>query len=414
MAGHDFFANRQNYFLNVSSTFRGGLYAALVVGLVALGIGFTSGDPTRAWGALIFNTFFFFSIALGGVAFCGMQDVIGAVWGRPIRRLHEAFSAFLPVASVLFLIVLVAIEFNILGAGSIFSWIENPSMLDHFWGKKTWLQKNFMIARDIVCLGIICTLAHWQVSLGTVRDAAFVAGKTAEAKQMGIAARDQARYWSAPILFIYAVCYTVIAFDFLMSLSPMWFSTLWGGWCFAIMMQTLMASLLIAMFGLRETSFGHFFKRQQFHDVGKLMHGFTVFFGYLTYAHILTYWYGNVPEETEYYIHRLHGPWLWFVMILPFFNFVIPLFVMIFKASKWTKQIAVPMASIILVAQWGVYLLIVMPDTVKGPWTLPWVELGAGCFVLGAFLTSFVTFAKKNPMLPLADPLLQDSLGGGH
>jgi hypothetical protein len=414
MAAKDLYEHRQSYFLQLSPNFRGGLIGCFIIGIIAIAVGAVLAEPTRVWGALLFNVFFFFSIALGGVAFGAMQDVIGALWGRPVRRLHEAFSAFLPLSGVFFLVFLAAIWLDIGGAGSVYVWIADPSIVDHFYGKETWLQKNFMLIRNVFALLVILGLAHWHVKGGLERDAAFVSGDQKRAVDLGNANRDKLRYWSAPVLVVFALCYSLMAFDLLMSLSPMWFSTLFPGWLFAIMMQTLMASILITMFLLQETRVGEIYQRQQFHDVGKLMHGFTIFFAYLTYSHVLTFWYGNLPEETEYLIHRLHAPWIYLVMAAPIFSFVIPLFVLIFKPAKWTKVIALPIALLILAAQWVAYLILVMPETVKGPWLFPWVELGAFLLVLGAFLWSFVRFGQKHPMVPIADPLLQKSLSAHH
>ena len=197
-----------------------------------------------------------------------------------------------------------------------------------------------------------------------------------------------------------------------MSLSPLWFSTLWGGWLFAIMMQTLMAASLLVMFSVRGTTFGAYIKRQQFHDVGKLMHGFTVFFAYLTYAHVLTYWYGNVPEETEYFLHRLHGPWLYIVLGVPLAAFVLPLYVLIFKAAKWTPQVAIPLSLIILVAQWFTFMLVVMPEIKGAAEGAPWIEIGLFFGVFGLFAATFFWFSKRFPMLPIADPLLPEANSG--
>jgi hypothetical protein len=107
------------------------------------------------------------------------------------------------------------------------------------------------------------------------------------------------------------------------------------------------------------------------------MHGFSIFFAYLTYAHILTYWYGNMPEETEYFLLRMKTPWLYIVLIAPLLSFLIPLYGLIPKASKWTKMITCPIAIGILVAQWFTYLLVVMPEVVKsGPFGVPAIEIG--------------------------------------
>ena len=201
-----------------------------------------------------------------------------------------------------------------------------------------------------------------------------------------------------------------------MSLAPTWLSTLFGGWLFAIMMQTLMATLLVTMWVLKGTPIGSVIQRNHFHDVGKLMHGFTIFFAYLTYAHVLTYWYGNMPEETQYFIKRLEAPWIYIVLIAPLVSFVIPLYGMIPKASKWTKMIGGSIAIGILVAQWFTYLLVVMPEVVgKGEMSLPWVELGAFFGVFGLFLSSVFFFGRRNPMVSIGDPLLHDAMAeAGH
>jgi hypothetical protein len=179
------------------------------------------------------------------------------------------------------------------------------------------------------------------------------------------------------------------------------------------MMQTLMASLLVCMWIFKGSAIGSVIQRQQFHDVGKLMHGFTIFFAYLTYAHILTFWYGNMPEETEYLIHRMHAPWIYIVIGAPIFSFLIPLYSMIPKAAKWTKMIGGTVAIGILIAQWFTYMLLVQPEVSKSM-TLPWIEVGMFLGVFGLFLVSIFVFAKKNPMVAVGDPLLTDFFAESH
>jgi hypothetical protein len=274
-----------------------------------------------------------------------------------------------------------------------------------------------MYARVAVLLLVFTYLVVWQLRLSTGRDQLWVDGKDAEAHEKGEEVRVKTRFWSAPILIIFGIGFTFFVFDVTMSLAPLWFSTLWGGWHFAVMMQTLMASLLITMFIVKNTTFlGNYIKRQQFHDVGKLMHGFTAFFAYLTFAHVLTYWYGNMPEETLYFIKRIKGPWLFFVSIVPILAFVVPLYGLIFKASKWTSFVAIPLASLILFAQWCGYFVVVMPEVTDGSKLLPfpWVEVGLFVGMAGAFVSTFLLFAKRHPMLAVADPLLAQALEDGH
>lgn len=415
MSTNELYEQRNSFYFNLGTTARGGIVFCILMGLITFMIGLFSGDPVRAWGSFLFNLFFFFCISLGGIAFSAMQDVIGAKWGRPIMRLHEAFASFLPVSLVAFTIFFICIFFKIGSAEQVYRWIADPSMLDHFWGKNIWLRPESMLIRNFFALVVTVLIAMWQMKLKLTRDMMFIRGDQAGAKQIGEKAQARLRYWSGPILVVYALTFSLLAFDLTMSLSPLWFSTLWGGWYFSIMMQTLLATLLLAMYILRGSSLERYIGRQQFHDVGKLMHGFTIFFAYLTYAHVLTYWYGNVPEETEYFIHRLHGPWFWIIVAVPILAFVFPLFALLPKASKWTAALAIPISAVILFAQWLTDLVVVMPEVTDGAkWHFPWMEVGCFLGFLGLFIASIFWFGKRFPMISVADPLLHEALEEGH
>lgn len=411
---NDIFEQRDSFYLKTSNNTKGALVLFLVIGLAAF-VGGLFVDQTRAWGALLFNMVFFYTLALGGIAFGGMQDTVGAVWGRPIKRLHESFSMFLTPATVIFIGFLLSVKFNFAGARGVYEWIADPSMLDHFEGKKVWLVENFMIIRDIFALLFIWVLAKWQMKQSVARDMAMMAGNRDEAMELGFMAKQRLRFWCGPILVGYAVAYSLLVFDLTMSLEPLWFSTLWGGWFFGSMMHSLMAFILLMMFWLKDTNVGHLFGRQQYHDIGKLMHGFTAFFGYLTFAHVLTYWYGNVPEETEYFIHRLHGPWLPLVIATGLMVFAIPMFALIPKISKWSAVSAISISIMIFVAQWLVNLLVVMPDTADAAtWKVPWMEVGLFLGIFALFMKSFLNFGAKVPMIGVADPLLGEALSSDH
>ncbi len=412
---HNLYEQRQSFFLNPGPQARGGLIFCVMIGVLTFAIGMYTGEATRTWGSFLFNLYWFFAIALGGVVFSAMQDVIGAVWARPIMRIHESFASFLPVAAFLFAVFFLCIWLKIGKANEVYVWIKDPSILDHYWGKRTWLQPSLMMFRDLGALVAILLVSLWQLRLKLGRDMALVRGEKERAMELGLAAKKKLRYWSAPILIVYALTFSLLGFDLLMSLAPTWYSTLWAGWTFATMMQSLMATLLISMYILKKTHVGQMIRRQQFHDVGKLMHGFTIFFAYLTYAHVLTYWYANMPEETEYYIHRLHAPWIYFVYAALFLVFIFPLFALLPKASKWTAGLSIPICASILVAQWMINMLIVIPQTTDpATWKLPWLEVGQFIGFLGIFLCCFFWFSKRYPMVGIADPLLPDALSDAH
>jgi hypothetical protein len=393
--------------LQSSGLVRGFILLFLVVGAAAAFYGFSS-DATRTWGALLFNFFFFYSIAVLGLAFAGMQEVVRARWARPIKRLHEMFGSFVIVASFFFLILLGCLYTGFGGADHMYSWMMDSHLLDHFAGKRDWLVRDWLVYRNVFAVLCIAFGAWWQLRCVVSRDQKYL-DKSGDSKEYALKVRSHLRYWSAPVLVMYAFCFSLLGFDLLMSLEPLWFSTLWGAWLFALAMQTMLASLSLWMFWLKSSEIGKQYSTQQFHDVGKLLYGFSIFFAYLTYAHVLTYWYGNVPEETEYFFHRLSQPWLSIVLIAPLFNFVLPLFGLIPKASKYTRFYTPIVCMCIILSQYFVMMLVVMPVVVHTDkhMFLPLIELGIGIGVLGLFLASLFRFGTKYPVVAAGDPDLR-------
>lgn len=408
---NELYEKRNDFFVKESNGVRNTVYALGAIGLAALIFGFVK-DPVRTWGAILTNNIFFMYIALGGLILSSIQDTIGATWGRPIKRIMEAFGTFFTASATISIVFLVCIKLKLLGAGEVYKWIANPSMLDHFPGKNVWLTQDFFIIRNIISLAIMLVLVQWSRKQNSLADHAFLSGKLNEAEQLGNLAKDRLRFWSGPVLFAYGLLFTFFATDFTMSLSPLWFSTLWGGWSFAVLMQSLLAFTLILLYFFKKASFGAFISRSQFHDVGKLLHGFTAFWGYLTFSHILTYWYGNVPEETEYFIHRLHQPWMGMLIAVGIMAFVIPLFALIPKKAKWTFGLSFPIALCVLVAQWLMHLIVVQPEVVKDPssFGVPLVEIGVFLLFAAGFTYRVYSYGRKNMMVSLADPLLQKYL----
>ena len=414
---NELFDKKDQFYLHPSRGWQYAIYASMILGVGLVGFGFWSLESRTVWGTLLFNLFFFFCLGLGGVAVSAILDVIGAIWARPFKRLWESFGAFVPVAAAFFTIFLIAVYFDIGGAQATYNWIVDPGIVAHFYGKNVWLSGGFMVLRSLLILSAIVACVLWQLKQSVGRDMVLLNDGEAEARRLGEETREKLRFWCGGILIVYGVGLTFFGMDLMMSLSPLWFSTLFGGWQFAILMQTLFATTLLFFFRLKSTRVGVVLNRTHFHDVGKLMHGFTVFFAYTTYAHILTYWYGNVPEETEYFIHRMHEPWLYLLFLIPVIAFIIPLYTLVFKAAKWTWYVTIPLAVMILTGQWFTNMLVVMPEVspVTGSFgVMPLVAFGGFLFFLGVFFSTFFWFSRRYPMIGLADPLLAQALDSGH
>ena len=400
----------KRYTLPITMTVKGAIVFCLLIGAATLLYAYVSGNALRAWGSILASVFFFFLVALGGAAFACMQDLLGALWGRPIKRLHESFASFLPVVMIFCLVFFLCIKLGIADADKVYVWIADHDLLHHFVGKRSWLIEDFMLVRVLVLLAIILACVYWQLRQSLRADRMLLLADKSEALQLAAANRKRLRFWSAPLLVVYALCFTFVCFDLTMSLAPTWFSTLWGGWNFAIMMQTMLAFLLLFMFALKGTSIGKQYGVKQFHDVGKLLFGFTIFFAYLTYAHVLTYWYANMPETAEYFIHRLQQPWFALIIVLPLCSFFLPMVAFIPKASKWTAYVAIPVCVMVIISQWATQVVVIAPELDRDhTWRLPLIEFGIFVGFWGLFMCCVSLFSRRFPMLAVSDPLLEEA-----
>ncbi|MCY4381097.1 MAG: hypothetical protein OXC40_05980, partial [Proteobacteria bacterium] len=407
------YERRNEFFFKPSLLLQCVLIALFVFGSSYFVYSFST-DPKRAWGALLCNNLFFFLLSLGGLVFGLIQDACGAEWSRPIKRYHETFAVFFYVSSLIFLVVLTAIKLDFMQAREVYSWIANPHILDHFPGKNQWLVEDFFLVRVVgylILMAAVVWWAQWQIYLP---DKTFLAGNLGDTRRLAQRASDRLRFWSSPCLFFLGVIFSGFVIDVYMSLAPLWFSTLWAGWLFATLIQILLCVTALTMFVVKKTSAGSLISQSQFHDIGKLLHGFSAFWAYLTYAHVLTYWYGNVPEETEYFLHRLHEPWQTMMVITALCAFVVPFIVLIPKAAKWTWWVMVPLSCLILAAQWLAHVVIVQPQIVTHDQAdklfFPGVEIAGFIAFSSLFVWCFYLWGRRHLMVSLHDPMLHKYL----
>ena len=383
-----------------------------------LGFLYFAGDnPIKAWGGFLLNNLFFYLLSIGGLIFGLIQDACKATWARPIKRFHEVFGVYFFVSSGLFIFFAFAIKYNLWHASYVYHWIAEPSILDHFPGKNSYLKLDFFFYRVVFITLTLVGVMFWVFRQNTLADRAFLRGKLVLASNISWLAAARLRFWSGPILFFTGILFTFLMIDITMSLAPLWFSTLWAGWLFAALMQIFLATIVIFLFLLKNKPMGKLISKAQFHDLGKFLLGFTCFFGYLTYAHVLTYWYGNIPEETEYFLHRLHDPWQQIIVFIGIFSFLVPLIALVPKPAKWTWYVTIPICLLIILSQWLVQIIVVLPQLIGGPnqltqntYTLSFGSFASEFFGFLAFTSSFTLviylYGSFRPMVSLHDPLL--------
>lgn len=349
----------------------------------------------RAWSNLLVAAFYLLTLALGGGVFLALTYICGAGWHVAFRRVPEAMARLLPVAGGAMLVVLGV-------RASHYGWAyKGHGDAGTFWFKELWLTPSFWAIRGIIYVVVWSILAGWLTARSRQQDESGNATITGGNVRL-----------SAFFLAVYAITFSLASADWLMALEPMWFSTMWGVYSFAGMIQAALAVVIILALILRSPDgpLNGIFNDEHLHDLGRLLIGFSCFWMYIWFSQYMLIWYSNIPEETSYFVTRTHGPWGPVVVLSILLNWVIPFFALLPKPAKRSASVMMKIAAVVLIGRWVDLYTIVFPaelgdKPVFGIW-----EVAAICCLIGT--TSwllFRAFASSNPV-PRRDPYLTESL----
>ncbi|MEQ1732174.1 MAG: quinol:cytochrome C oxidoreductase [Bacteroidia bacterium] len=367
------------------------LMAVGVLGIVLGAINAPEGDMTRTWASLLLGNFFFMVIALAGLAFVCIQYVAEVGWSAIIKRIPLAMSSYIWVAGV-FMIIIFA-----LGHKDIYPW--TMEVLDHHLSKKaSFLNVPFFAIRMVIYFAI------WITFSLLIRKNAL-----AEDELGGTSMYMKNRKLSAAFLVLYLVSSSMMAWDFIMSIDPYWFSTLFGWYVFASGWVSGLSMMGLIVVYLKRQGLIPGLQESHVHDIGKFMFGFSVFWAYLWFAQLMLYWFGNLPEEVAYFIPRLttYRP----LFLLNFaINFITPFLVLMTRDGKRKLSVVATAAIIILVGHWLDMYLMVMPGTVGSNYNFGWSEIGATAFFGGLFMFVVMRSLASAPLVAKNHPMLKEAL----
>jgi Ni/Fe-hydrogenase subunit HybB-like protein len=379
----------------------GGVLALL--GAVAFVLFATGDDPARAWRIYHVNFLFFTGLAQGAVVFVAAYRITKGWWAGPIVRFAEAGAGFLPVALVLFVVLF-------LGRVHLFPWVTHPTPV-----RGPWLTTKLVFARDLVALlalfGVTLAYVYHDLKPDVAPLLARAEGWRRRLYQrmtrgfQGTAeevARVERRLEVlAPLLVVlYGYLFSVIAFDLVMSLAPYWYSTIFG-WFFFIgaFLTGLTTTGLMMVFWRNKLGLQGLIGREQFHDLGKLVFGLSVFWTYLMYSQFLVQWYGNLRVETAYQFFRMAGPWRPIAWTVGAMVFLIPFWGLLWVRSKTTPATFTLFSAVSFVGIWLERYLLVEPTAVDRPPAFGLPEIGITLGFLGLFLLCYGLFAHTFPMV---------------
>lgn len=331
------------------------------------------------------------SLGTGALFWVMIHHITGAVWSVVFRRFLEKYSQSLTLLLILFIPIL-------LNAGPVYRWITSSEAI--VVAKQSWLNLPFFAIRGFLYLAVWCGLAWWMVMASSRQDAIT---DRLESKKM--------HNRSALGLIILAFTTSYASFDWLMTLDPAWSSTIFGVYFWAggiigsLALLTLSIVLLHAAGWLRNT-----ITAEHFHDLGKLMFGFIVFWAYIAFSQYFLIWYANLPEETSYFIQRRTGSWNSLSWSLVVGHFVVPFVLLLPRTFKRNPQILGFVAAWILAFHYVDIYWQVMPVLHPRGVQFHWLDLTLPLAMLSGTLALSTWFAIGSKLIPVGDPRLGESL----
>ena len=334
------------------------------------------------------------SIGLGALFLIALEYIAGADWSTPFRRIPEFFAGLLPV---LFLLVIPILVFN----HDIFHWAHKEAVADDkiLQGKAPYLNVTFFVVRSLIFISL-WTLFFWYLTKNS-RKQDETKDQTLTTKNIRV---------SAVFILVFAISITFTAVDFMMSLEPHWFSTIFGVYYFSGTVLAALAAITLAVILLKEKGyFSPWMTNDHLFSLGALMFAFINFWAYIAFSQYLLIWYADLPEETFWFLTRWKGAWVIFSIALIFVHFLIPYFALLTQPSKMNPKRLKFIAIWLLFAHFLDLFWLVIPnmESLKNGYVFSWIDLVFPIAGLGIVLLVFKQRAQKSNLIPIGDPKLK-------
>ncbi len=378
--------------ITISKNFKLLTYILIGIGVVSFALGFVF-DAKRTWANYLLNNYYFLSIAIGAAFFGAIQYITNSGWSAVFKRIPEAMSAYIPFAGVFFLIMY-------FGMHSIFEWtheevILNDHLIQH---KAPYLNVPFFFMRVIVFF------AAWTFFSKVLRKFSLK-----EDEVGGLHYFEKSELYSKIFIFIIAITFSLFAIDMLLSLDPHWFSTLFAAKSFiaAFLHGSSIITLIVII--LNRTGNFDILNRSHLHDFTRYIFMTSIVWGYFNFSEFMLIWYGNIPEETVWFVERWQGAYkvLFFVNII--LNWFIPFIVLMPRKTSRSKLTIFPVILILMIGQYTELYYIIWPNVVHEA-KFGLLEIGTFAGYVGIFSLIVSTWLSKASLVPKNHPYLQESL----
>jgi NNP family nitrate/nitrite transporter-like MFS transporter len=366
--------------------------------MLGIGIfGFAAGvytDAARVWASFLQNAFFFLTLALGGMVFVCINRAANAGWDTAVRRVPEAMMSYLPFGAVAMLILFFGRNVLYEGLRTTFEYDGRPMVF-----KNTWLNPTFFFTRMVVFLGL------WVLFAYLIRRESKLQDADGDLKHT----RNIKRY-SAAFLGIFALTFTFASFDWLMSLEPLFYSTVYAFYVISGLLLSGFAAITILVVLLRRKGLLPEVSEHHLHNLGKLVFGFSTFWAYIWLCQYLLIYYANLPEETVYYLRRMQTPgWKGLFFANVFLNWLIPFALLLPRSVKRSEGWLLVACTVVLLGHWLDLYVAIFPVFEHS--AMPGlVDIAIVIGFVALFAQTFINALRKIALLPQQDPYLAESL----
>lgn len=376
-----------------------------IIGVALLALGAVL-DIAQFFRSYLFGYIFALSLPLGCLGWLMIQHVTLGTWGLSIRRMLEAGAVTIPIMALAFIPIAIAVTGEFAEQGILYVWtspeeIATNSFVAH---KQPWLSPPWFLGRAVIYFVVWITLAlflrRWSLEEDRTGDRATYL---------------RMRRLSAGGLVLFVLTVTFAMFDWGMSLMPEWFSTMYGVIFMVGYGLTTVAFMIVMLRLLMNTEpLAEFVGTKQIHDLGKLMLAFTILWTYVSFGQYVIIWSGDIAEFTPWYVERANGGWEWISLALLVFLFAVPFIILLSRQNKRNIKVLVWVALWIIFMRFVDIAWLILPHFHESVAGVSWMDFAAPLGLFGIWIALFLLFLKRNPLMPLKDPKMEEFAHGGH
>jgi hypothetical protein len=372
----------------------------LVVGAFLPALG---GGVPQFFRSYLVGYVFWVGVTLGCLGLLMLQHLTGGAWGFVVRRVLEAGTRTLPLMLLLFLPIAV------FGLSHLYEWmhineIQEPTVRRILEAKRPYLNPVFFLVRTglyfAIWFGLMFFLNKWSAEQD----------RTAEAQYT-----RKMQMLSGPGIILFVLTVTFASVDWVMSLNPEWFSTIYGllyvaGWVLSAFSLVIAVMVWLAT---RKPLEG-VVQAPHFHDLGKLLLAFVMLWAYFSFSQFLIIWSGNIPEETKWYLHRLRGGWGFVGVGLVILHFALPFVLLLSRDLKRNARRLATIAGLIFLMRLVDVFWLIEPEFNREHFRFSWMDVAAPLALGGLWLAFFIWQLRLRPLLPLNDPNFDEAIEHGR